>query len=137
MDLLVNGVNYGNVESAYQDRVKKAWCFTMKSGVLVQAPFNVVKLLTNRGMYELSTVDERERTVSEGEKRVVKSAGKTLRNAAKGVVTAGGGVYNIGFNDGDETQFDAYDVNELETLWRDFCKENGFKATSVDYVERV
>ena len=61
----------------------------------------------------------------------------SLREAAEGVVTTGGGVYNIGFNDGDETQFDAYNLKELEELWRDFCKENGFKENSVDYVERV
>ena len=46
----------------------------------------------------------------------------SLREAAEGVVTTGGGVYNIGFNDGDETQFDAYNLKELEELWRDFCK---------------
>lgn len=28
----------------------------------------------------------------------------TLAKAATGVVTSGGGVYNIGFNDGDETR---------------------------------
>lgn len=61
----------------------------------------------------------------------------SLREAAEGVVTTGGGVYNIGFNDGDETQFDAYNLKELEELWRDFCKENGFKENSVDYVERA
>lgn len=61
----------------------------------------------------------------------------SLREAAKGVVTTGGGVYNIGFNDGDETQFDAYNLKELEELWKDFCKENGFKENSVDYVERA
>ena len=61
----------------------------------------------------------------------------SLREAAEGVVTTGGGVYNIGFNDGDETQFDAYNLKELEDLWRDFCKENGFKENSVDYVERA
>ena len=46
-------------------------------------------------------------------------------------------MYNIGFNDGDETQFDAYNLKELEELWKDFCKENGFKENSVDYVERA
>ena len=61
----------------------------------------------------------------------------SLREAAKGVVTTGGGVYNIGFNDGDETQFDAYNLKELEELWKDFCKENGFKENSVDYVCRT
>lgn len=56
----------------------------------------------------------------------------SLREAAKGVVTTGGGVYNIGFNDRDETQFDAYNIKELEELWKDFCKENDFKENSVD-----
>lgn len=37
----------------------------------------------------------------------------TLGTAAAGSVKAGGGTYNIGFNDGDETQFDAYDLAEL------------------------
>jgi hypothetical protein len=61
----------------------------------------------------------------------------TLGKAAKGVVTSGGGVYNIGFNDGDETQFDAYNLPELLELWIGFCQENGFQTNSVDYVERV
>lgn len=59
-----------------------------------------------------------------------------IRQAAKGVVTAGGGIYNIGFNGGDETQFDAYNLKELEELWNGFCEENDFKKNSVDYVER-
>lgn len=37
----------------------------------------------------------------------------TLGKAAVGVVYAGGGTYNIGFNDGDETQFDACNLQEL------------------------
>jgi hypothetical protein len=61
----------------------------------------------------------------------------TLGKAAKGVVTSGGGVYNIGFNDGDETQFDAQNLPELLELWIGFCQENGFRTNSVDYVERV
>ena len=60
-----------------------------------------------------------------------------LRTAGKGVVKAGGGVYNIGFNGDDETQFNAYDMKELNELWSEFCKENGFKKNSVDYVERA
>ena len=44
----------------------------------------------------------------------------TLGVAAAGVVHAGGGVYNIGFNDGDETQFDAYDLAELLDCWIEF-----------------
>lgn len=52
-------------------------------------------------------------------------------------MTAGGGVYNIGFDGGDETQFTAYDMEELEGLWKEFCTENGFRKNSADYVERV
>ena len=61
----------------------------------------------------------------------------TLGTAAAGVVTTGGGTYNIGFNGDDETQFDAYDLVELLDLWIDFCAENGFDTSSVDYVEKV
>ena len=61
----------------------------------------------------------------------------TLGTAAAGIVTPGGGTYNIGFNDGDETQLDAYDMAELLDLWIDFCAENGFDTASVDYVEKV
>ncbi len=61
----------------------------------------------------------------------------TLAKAAVGVVRAGGGTYNIGFNDGDETQFDAYDLPELLECWIGFCAENDFQTNSVDYVERV
>ena len=61
----------------------------------------------------------------------------TLGTAAAGVVTTGGGTDTIGFNDGDETQFDAYDMAELLDLWIDFCAENGFDTASVDYVEKV
>lgn len=50
---------------------------------------------------------------------------------------AGGGIYNIGFNGGDETQFEAYDLAELLDCWVEFCAENGFQTNSVDYVERV
>lgn len=58
-----------------------------------------------------------------------------IREAAKGVVHSGGGVYDIGFNDGDETQFTAFGMKDLEELWNDFCKENNFDPESVDYVE--
>lgn len=61
----------------------------------------------------------------------------TLAKAAVGTVRAGGGTYNIGFNDGDETQFNAYDLSELLEYWIAFCAENGFRTNSVDYVERV
>lgn len=61
----------------------------------------------------------------------------TLGTAAAGVVENGRGTYNIGFNDGDETQFDVYDLAELLECWIEFCVENGFQTNSVDYVERV
>jgi len=55
-------------------------------------------------------------------------------------VTTVGGTYRIGFinTDGqdDETEFDAYNMADLETLFRDFCKENGFRQNTVIYVER-
>lgn len=41
----------------------------------------------------------------------------TLREASKGVVKSGGGTYNIGFNDGDETQFDVQNLEELRECW--------------------
>ena len=51
-----------------------------------------------------------------------------------------GGTYRIGFinMDGqeDETELDAYNMTELEELYRDFCKENGFRQNTVIYVER-
>ena len=54
----------------------------------------------------------------------------TIREAGKGIVTTVGGTYRIGFinMDGqeDETELDAYNMTELEELYRDFCKENGF-----------
>lgn len=64
----------------------------------------------------------------------------TIREAGKGIVTTGGGTYRIGFinMDGqeDETELDAYNMTELEELYRDFCKENGFRQNTVIYVER-
>ena len=47
----------------------------------------------------------------------------TIREAGKGVVTSGRGTYNIGFNDGDETQFDVQNLEELQECWSEFCKE--------------
>lgn len=64
----------------------------------------------------------------------------TIREAGKGIVTTGGGTYRIGFinMDGqeDETELDAYNMTELEELYRDFCKEKGFRQNTVIYVER-
>lgn len=61
----------------------------------------------------------------------------TIREAGKGVVTTGGGTYNIGFNNGDETQLTAYNMKELEELWKSLCPEFGCEPNSVDYVERA
>lgn len=50
---------------------------------------------------------------------------------------------NVGFlNDRkmeDETQFDikAYDVIELDKLFREFCKDNGFPTDTVTYIDVV
>ena len=64
----------------------------------------------------------------------------TIREAGKGIVITGGGTYRIGFinTDGqeDETELDGYNLTELEKLYRDFCKENGFRQNTVIYVER-
>lgn len=56
----------------------------------------------------------------------------TIREAGKEIVTTGGGTYRIGFinTDGQE------DETELEELYSDFCKENGFRQNTVTYVER-
>ena len=64
----------------------------------------------------------------------------TIREAGKGIVTSGGGTYRIGFINTDgqegETELDGYNMMELEELYRDFCKENGFRQNTVIYVER-
>lgn len=64
-----------------------------------------------------------------------------LDEALKGVSTVGKGTYNIGFinTEGaeDETQKEAQNRSDLKDLWKEFCKENGFKQNSVIYVERV
>lgn len=60
-----------------------------------------------------------------------------IKEAAKGIVTAGRGTYRIGFNEDDETEFTAFNLTELEALYRDFCKENGFRQNTVNYIERV
>lgn len=60
-----------------------------------------------------------------------------LRKAAKGVIRVGYSTYRIGFDDGDETEFSACNLKELEALYRSFCKESGLKQNTVDYVESV
>lgn len=64
----------------------------------------------------------------------------TIREAAKGVFlrpSSGKGSYNVGFNGGDETQFDVKNLSELEECWKGFCKDEGCAENSVDYVERA
>lgn len=66
----------------------------------------------------------------------------TVRGAAKGSYSRYNQKYNIGFinSDGmeDETQFESVKtLKELSDLFRDFCKENGFKTNTVTYVEAV
>lgn len=61
----------------------------------------------------------------------------TLRDASKGVVKSGSRVYNIGFNDGDETQFDAQNFKELQECWSGFCKDENIRPGCVNYVERA
>lgn len=58
-----------------------------------------------------------------------------IKEAAKGMVILNGHPYNIGFNDGDETQFNPTCLDDLEELWETFCKEEGCAIDSVDYVE--
>lgn len=58
-----------------------------------------------------------------------------LRKAAAGVVRSIGGMYRIGFNEGDETEFFALDVDELEELWQIFCEENDVDKDSIDYIK--
>lgn len=59
----------------------------------------------------------------------------TLGQSVKSEISPG--TYNIGFNDGDETQFDVENREELLECWIEFCSENCFQTNSIDYVERV
>jgi hypothetical protein len=47
------------------------------------------------------------------------------------------GTYNIGFDGYEETQFDTTGIDDLEELWRGFCKDEGIQENSVDYIERA
>lgn len=61
----------------------------------------------------------------------------TLEKAMKDVPFTGNwGIYNIGFDNGDETQFDVRTREELTECWNEFCKENGYETNGVDYVEK-
>lgn len=62
----------------------------------------------------------------------------TIRDAAYGKLPKNFPTtsYNVGFNDGDETQFDINSLSELEECWLMFCREEGCSPDSVDYVEK-
>lgn len=66
----------------------------------------------------------------------------TIREKAKGVVIKSFSpnylhTYRIGFNNGDETELDARDVDDLAKLWKSLCPEFGCEPSDVDYIERV
>lgn len=68
----------------------------------------------------------------------------TIRKAGKGIVKKAYGclnTYRIGFvsdeGEEDQTELDAEDMKDLETLWRSLCSEFNCKANSVLYVEIV
>ena len=44
------------------------------------------------------------------------------------------GVYNIGYADGNETQFDVDNTDELISLWNDYCKDENIPTNCVEYV---
>lgn len=46
------------------------------------------------------------------------------------------GTYNIGFNQGDETQFDVENFDELQECWLGFCKDERILPDCVDYVDK-
>lgn len=60
-----------------------------------------------------------------------------LEEAVNGVSIAKGSIYNIGFNDGDETQFDVDSFEDLQKCWQVFCFENKLLVDCVDYVDYV
>ncbi len=45
--------------------------------------------------------------------------------------------YNIGFNDGDETQLSGKGLKDLEEAWSGFCADCGLEETCVEYVKYV
>ena len=61
---------------------------------------------------------------------------KVVKNLHKGY-----GIYRIGFvniyDEEDETELDAMNINDLERLWLSLCPEFDCKGNSVCYVERV
>lgn len=45
-------------------------------------------------------------------------------------------LYKVGFNENDETELDACDLNEHERIWKALCSEFKCNTDSVSYVER-
>ena len=58
----------------------------------------------------------------------------TIREAGKGIVTNRKRINSDGRE--DETELDVCNLAELEEVYQDFCKENGFRQNTVTYVER-
>lgn len=53
MNLLINGVNYGIVESYQQDRIKKAWIFKIGNGIEILCCFSNIKIFNSSGSLEI------------------------------------------------------------------------------------
>ena len=53
MNLLINGVNYGMVESYQQDRIKKTWVFKMGNGIEISCYFSNIKIFNSTGSLEI------------------------------------------------------------------------------------
>lgn len=45
--------------------------------------------------------------------------------------------FKIGFDEDDETEFEATSLKELDSLWKDFCKENNLDFSCIDYCKPV
>lgn len=58
-----------------------------------------------------------------------------LEDVIKGIRFVKGGSYNVGFNNGDETQFDVDTFEDLQECWIDFCSDNDIPTDCVDYVD--
>lgn len=58
----------------------------------------------------------------------------TIRESANGIEINEWN-YLIGFNNGDETEVYAGDIEDLENIWDDLRKEFGVLADCVDYIE--
>lgn len=58
----------------------------------------------------------------------------TLREAAANIVVEKNCVYTIIFNGNDKTELDADNIDELEEVWREFCKDNKIPEDCVDFI---